>query len=485
MTIYRTSKGNYENHEEVEIFTKKYTVNVGGKYDLTCDGEKFFGEPDKAPVLKTDIENKNFPYGRWSKDLEGKINLDYDSSSNTGYRAQLEDIVYFQLKVNKTIPVGTQIKFKLWDKDVAFFMDSLNLDDDDFGIDGQELFKTGTVVDVGETDYNRITIKLFLTPKWKEQLEKEKGSFKDGCLDFYWKWEYQNTIWNSEEIILSVYYKRDLYINHLIPSKYELPEIIDSESGDSILYLFEETKRLGNVIAYEGGDVVNDIKCDLKHFYVIQIKTSSKFNFTKNSNKILKQIYEEQYNIDTGKSISKLKSETIELAEFTLKTGGIQVYTDSEIITESAKKFFDYFNRTDIKKGLFNVVQAGFEVLGYLDYYNGLSDAIAGRKMATYDTIGIATGAVGIAEKVAPKMAKSVVGGIALPKWVNPVMFSYTLLEAFVIEPYLQDIRNQMDDFYITEMEKAKRKGLNAVEEIFNLYPKMKEYYKLEKYINI
>lgn len=56
MTIYRSSKGNFEQHEEVEIFTNKYVSNVGGKASLTCDGQKYFGEPEKAPEKKE--ENK-------------------------------------------------------------------------------------------------------------------------------------------------------------------------------------------------------------------------------------------------------------------------------------------------------------------------------------------------------------------------------------------------------------------------------------------
>ena len=49
MTIYRKSKGNYEKHEEVEIFTKKYTSNVGGKASITASGQTYFGEPDAPP----------------------------------------------------------------------------------------------------------------------------------------------------------------------------------------------------------------------------------------------------------------------------------------------------------------------------------------------------------------------------------------------------------------------------------------------------
>nr|WP_198530109.1 hypothetical protein [Flavobacterium sp. Root935] len=46
MTIYRKSKGNYEQHEEVEIFTKKYTSNVGGKASMTASGQTYFGKPE-------------------------------------------------------------------------------------------------------------------------------------------------------------------------------------------------------------------------------------------------------------------------------------------------------------------------------------------------------------------------------------------------------------------------------------------------------
>lgn len=60
MTIYRSSKGNFEQHEEVEIFTKKYVANVGGKTSFTCDGQKYFGEPEKAPEKKTEDKTTVF-----------------------------------------------------------------------------------------------------------------------------------------------------------------------------------------------------------------------------------------------------------------------------------------------------------------------------------------------------------------------------------------------------------------------------------------
>lgn len=50
MTIYRKSKSNFEQHEEVEIFTKNYASNVGGKASFTCSGQTYFGKPEKAPL---------------------------------------------------------------------------------------------------------------------------------------------------------------------------------------------------------------------------------------------------------------------------------------------------------------------------------------------------------------------------------------------------------------------------------------------------
>ncbi|KUJ60504.1 hypothetical protein AR687_17175 [Flavobacteriaceae bacterium CRH] len=50
MTIYRSSKGNFEQHEEVEIFTDKYVSNVNGKASYTATGNKYFGAPGNAPV---------------------------------------------------------------------------------------------------------------------------------------------------------------------------------------------------------------------------------------------------------------------------------------------------------------------------------------------------------------------------------------------------------------------------------------------------
>ncbi|ELY2018750.1 hypothetical protein SL053_002683, partial [Flavobacterium psychrophilum] len=267
-----------------KIFAKEgYEVHANGQIINNAKEGKHHREPESPPVLKLENEDKNFPLGWWTSDAEGKVPVEYDRVYDTGYRAQLEDIVYFQLKVNKTVPVGMQIKFKLWDKDVAFFMDSLNLDDDDFGVEGKELFKTAIVNDIGNAEFNRITIKLFLTPKWKEQLEKEKGSFKDGCLDFYWIWEYQNTIWNSEKIILRVYYKRDLFIKEAYPSKYTFPEVIDSKTGDYIVFLKNEA-----------GDVVGDINSVIDRFYAVRVTVTGEYQFKGRTNEVIKKLYEEK-----------------------------------------------------------------------------------------------------------------------------------------------------------------------------------------------
>jgi hypothetical protein len=268
--------------------------------------------PEPKPIDET----KDFISAWWSIDPEGKIRVEYDTSDNKGFRAHLESTVYFQLKVNKKVPVGTKIKIKLWDYDSAFFMDWANLDDDDFGKDGKELFKTGTVTDVGDEEFNRITVKLYLRPEWKEQLKEDKGAFKDGCLDFYWTWEYKNIQWNSEKIKLRVYPSE---FKLRIKPAYEfknnpLPEIY-SHKGDVILYA-----------------ISNLPNGDIKNFLVIKIRTTTIFTSVQGINKFKKEIYTE--NINLGRN--KLQSASYEVKEmehfFVVKDNVKQIYIDEELI---------------------------------------------------------------------------------------------------------------------------------------------------------
>ena len=252
-----------------------------------------FGKPE-SPPKKIESQDKNFPLGWWSSDPEGNVPVEYDRLYNTGYRAQLEDIVYFQLKVDKKVPVGIPIKFKLWDYDSILLDDNLDPDDDDFGRDGKELYKTGIVKDIGNVEFNRITIKLYLTPNWNTQLQDDKAPFLDSCLDFYWKWEYQNTIWDSEKIILRVYYKRNLFIKEAYPLKYTFPEVIDSQTGDLILFLLNE-----------GGGVTGMINSKIDQFYAIRVTVTGKYEFEGRTNKVTKKLYEEKINLHTGKTTNK------------------------------------------------------------------------------------------------------------------------------------------------------------------------------------
>lgn len=175
---------------------------------------------------------KDFPYGWWSYDFDGKKRVEFDiKSDKTGFRSHLEKTVYFQIEVNDRIPIDTSIQFQLYDYDTRLFMNRLNPDDKEFG--GKEIIKTSAVREVDGK--KRITIELFLEPKWKKELVEDRGPYRNGCLDFYWRWTYNNVDWNSENVILRVYAsERTLYMKSAYIG-YNFPEI-RMYNGDIIVF---------------------------------------------------------------------------------------------------------------------------------------------------------------------------------------------------------------------------------------------------------
>ncbi len=147
-SITKTSRGK----TTYEVLDGSFNSYAGKQNIWQAEGGTnyhIYTPPEKKPVN----EDKDFPFGWWSTDPEGNIRLEYDDKLSVGFRAQLEDTVYFQLRVNKRVPIGTQIKFKLWDHDSSYLRYLIipaiyviyNDDDDDFGVEGEELFKTSTV----------------------------------------------------------------------------------------------------------------------------------------------------------------------------------------------------------------------------------------------------------------------------------------------------------------------------------------------------
>jgi hypothetical protein len=460
--------------------------SYAGKQNIWEAGErtnyKAYVAPEKKPVEVDEF--KHFPTGWWSTDVEGKKRVEYDTLDKKGYRAQLEDTVYFHLNVNKIIPVDTQIKFKLWDRDVtdhewtAFIGVVLPFvlarDDDDFGKNGKELFVTGTVKDVGE-EHNRITLKLFLSPEWRTQLEADKGSFKDGCLDFLWSWQYENHKYTSANIILSVYYDRNLFIKEAYPSKYKFPEVIDSETGDFIVFLKNEA-----------GDVVGDINSTIDHFYAVRITVKADYSFSGRSNEVVKKLYEEKINLHTGKSSTKKLFEVKELVAFKANKTKTTTYLKNTTVTKIRKKFSDYYNVYDIGNYGLKGLQEAMNVLGYIDLFNDLSDAIAGKGLSTYDTNGVMIATAEEATKVAIAqetklgiMTAEEIAMMSLPEWINPVTFGLAVFEETISKPFVAQVMQDIADTMFMRMELAKRGGLEAVKLLLDLDNNTAQYYEL------
>lgn len=265
-----------------------------------------YGEPEDPPVKE---EPEKAFSGWWSPDYEGMLNIPEQDANWP--KAYLEETVYFQLNVSENIPVGTSITFQLWDKDNPF-QDLTIFDDSKF--DGKSIFKTVMVREVN--GQHRITIELYLKPKWHIDIKKDlKGSI-NGCLEFYWTWKYHNTYWNSKNNILDIYpSKTTLFIKPAISDKrYGLPEIY-SNDGSTIVYAIEKLPE-GTV----------------KKFSMIKLRTITTFKFQTDINKFKREIYTEAINLDTN----KLESVNYEVEEmtsfFNTRKDATKLYLDEDII---------------------------------------------------------------------------------------------------------------------------------------------------------
>ncbi|WP_428229315.1 hypothetical protein [Flavobacterium sp.] len=288
------------------LFAKEIEINSNGRIDYYAP-EYSYGEPEPRPVL----EKSQIAFsGWWSPDFEGMRNLESD---HRGSKSSLGKTVYFQLTVSNNIPLGTPITFQLWDKDTLMFLDFLVPDDYKFG--GKKVYRTATVREVNGK--HRITIELFLNPNWNSDLISDLGYFKDGCLDFYWTWKYNNANWTSNTNLLSVYpSETTLYIKPAINDpRYGLPEIY-SNNGSIILYAIDKLPD-GTV----------------KKFSMIKLRTITTFKFQADINKFKREIYKEAINLDTNK-LEAASYAVEEVATF-FKTNknASQMYID-EAITE-------------------------------------------------------------------------------------------------------------------------------------------------------
>lgn len=458
---------------DFDIISKINDISFSSVKKVSIDGQENGHEIGTYNYHQENDDEKDFPFGWWSKDYKGKIRSDAFNEDGSGFKANLEDTVYFQLDVNDKIPIDTKMEFNLWDYDsgglgVLFFLpwDQANPDDDEFGEEGkeQEIKKYSIVRDVDGK--KRITLKLFLNPDWKKQLDEDK-TFNDNFLDFYWKWTYNNIEWNSEAILLKVTQNRNLYIQSA-NSKYPLPQIIDGKTGEFIIFLKNE-----------GSGLTGLFEADIQHFFAIKVKILVKYEFEEGKNKTIKTLYENTYNLRTGESSHQKIYSITESADIRFKNTGTQVYIEGVKINKIQKKFADYYNIKDIGKYGVKGIHYGMEVLGYLDFVSDLKDLASGKKLAMYDMVGIATQTGEIAERVTSGLKK----GLELPKAVNAILFGLALYEATVCKDAMDRIEEMFEEVAFEHMENAKRKGLQEVRSL--LYAKiMQGYYELAENIS-
>ncbi len=408
--------------ENDTVFSSVTKVSIDGKENGHQIGNYNYDEVK-------DAEEKDFPYGWWTYDYNGKKRVDYDKNDNTGFRSYLEKTVYFQLEVNDKVPLDTTIQFKLYDYDTALGLDNLNPDDDEF--EGKEVIKTASVREVDGK--KRITIELFLEPKWKNEIAEDRGSFRDGCLDLYWSWEYDNTSWVcSKEIILRIYpSKRTLYLQPAY-SGYDFPEIRTSD-GDIVLFSagigFEnddskETKR----ILKEVGDLIKDraqdkileklgkYSDDLRHTIAVRQLRKGKLVNNIGGKEFSRRIYTQPVFDNEGKEYIITKA-----ANFGYRKGG-------NVITTKGISQIDYFREAGI---LNTTLKASKELLKIFDFVD-LIKYMTGEKPET----------------------------IPIPYW--PLDFIVKL-----IAPSINDQFKEMWDEAIAEMvEQAKDMGLEGANKL-------------------
>lgn len=221
--------------------------------------------------------------GGWTSDYEGMRNLEKDAAKS---KSNLGETVYYQLTVSNDIPIGTNITFKLWDEDFGDVLSWFLSDDDTF--DGKKVYRNAIVREVNGA--HKMTVKLFLNPKWYDDLVADLGRFKNGCLDLYWTWEYDGQPWTSNTNILNVYpSKTTLFIKPAYEG-YGFPEIRTADGqlivfSAGIVATVEPSKELEKIMDTILDDIQNNAITDIREKMV---KYSNKLRYSIAVNKLKK-----------------------------------------------------------------------------------------------------------------------------------------------------------------------------------------------------
>lgn len=326
-------------------FANEIEINSNGRIDYYAQ-EYTYGEPEPRPVRE---EPEKAFSGWWSPDYEGMRNIPEQDSNWP--KAYLEETVYFQLNVSESIPVGTSITFQLWDKNTPF--KGLTIFDNP-KFDGQMVFKTVMVREVN--GQHRITIELYLNPKWHIEIKKdEKGSI-NSCLEFYWTWKYHNTYWKSNNNILDVYRSKTTLFIKPAYEGYGFPEI-RSADGEIIVFSAgivateEPSRELENVMDKICENIKNNAMFDLREEmvkysdklrYSIAIKQLKKGNLVNNMGKLeySRRIYTKPVFDNEGKLY-----EITQAVNFGYKKEG-------KVVTTKGISQLDYFKQVGVRNAL-------------------------------------------------------------------------------------------------------------------------------------
>ncbi|MFH7019137.1 hypothetical protein [Flavobacterium sp. FlaQc-47] len=418
MTKIRYVGGNatYITRGKTKIFANEIEINSNGFIDYYAP-EYSYNEPDPRPAsTKPEIAFS----GWWSPDYEGMRNLE---KGLKGPKSYLEKKVYFQLTVNKNIPLGTVIQFKLWDYDTGLFLDWLNPDDDEFA--GKEVIKTGVVREVDGK--HRITLELFLNPGWHNEIRKDIGLFKNGYLELYWTWCYNHKNWTSEPNFLNVH-----------PSNIKL-RIKPAYNGEA--YAFPEIySRKGYIITFAIDQLPNG---EIQKFISLKIRSTTKFHFEQDIQKFKKEIYSETINIKKNR-LEAVSYEVEEISHFFhVKENVTNIFIDEKMIEAPVVKGSSTAVINNIKKSVKFAKEAAnvFTYFLILDEFRNMIPELSSNGKLTTPSVSTAL---------------AFVPG-----------YQIAAFGIFLFEWMVQDLLEESDEVFNEEMwitwQNTKTKGLDAV----------------------
>ncbi|KAF2338438.1 hypothetical protein [Flavobacterium tistrianum] len=278
-----------------------------------------------------------------------------------------------------------------------------------------------------------MTVKLFLNPKWYDDLVADLGRFKNGCLDFYWTWEYNGKPWTSNTNILNVYpSKTTLFIKPAYEG-YGFPEIRTAD-GELIVFsagivaTVEPSKELEKIMDTILDDIQNNAIADVREKMV---KYSDKLRYSIAVNKLKKgYLVNNLGKIEFSKRLytKPVFDNSGQLYEIT-QAVNFGYRKEGKLITTKGISQLDYFKQVGVRNAILKNAEKLDYVLQALDL---LSFAMDEKKMETITTM------------------------------FAPLDF----LNAIVYPSISKPIEKVWDDIVVYDVENAKDNGLRGIYEL-------------------